>query len=150
MDDSEGRQRPRFISTALLGDIGLENDLDRATAAGLLPAVGLDTPLSHELLAALRAGRRVEQVEPWRYAIGNVTAAKGHYLWAMDRVGRLLHGLSGQERVTRIRRGLRHAKELAEGLMAAGIQPSAVTELRHQAAWHEAFEWWRTRAGYAE
>jgi hypothetical protein len=148
MDDSDGRQRPRFLSTALLGDVGLDTDLDRVASAGLLQRVASETPPAQELLAVLTGGGQVAQVEPWRYAIGNVTAAKGHYLWGMNRVGRLLHGLAREQRVSRIHRGLQSAERLAEKLLETGIQPSAVTELRHQSAWREAFEWWMARAGY--
>jgi hypothetical protein len=138
-DDQQGRAVPTYYSHALAGEVDLNQDLDRFTAAGLLKELADVTPASRTLLAALRSGRSVSAVADWEYKIGNVTAAREHFMTVMVRETGELAKLSADEQHQRVLNWLTGAEILAKKIASLG-DVTGRSEIQHQQPWRVAFE----------
>lgn len=136
-EQDEGRAMPTYYSHPLATDVHLRGDLDRLVASGYLPQVADRTVSSEGLLAALSAGRRVDEVTEWRYRQSNVTAARAHYLAASIRETAIISELSESACLDHARHWLDGAVTLARRLYRLGDFHDR-TELDHQRAWHDA------------
>lgn len=141
-----GGSRPRYFSLPLAGDVGVEKDIDAIIKAKLFRRVFTPTPPAELLHAALRAGRKVEDVPSWEYAQSNVTAAGAHYNTCMVRLGAELDALNSNKRPQFVEDWLSKAVGISDELKKAGIVDSQATELNHQATWLKAFQAWRKRS----
>ena len=141
-EDDVRRAFPRYHSLPIMGDLGLQADLDRINAAGLLPLLRTNSAASRPLHRALEEGRSVSDVPGWEYSASNISAASAHYTDTAARAGALLGHLSLGQRVEWVRRALDVATDRVARLRAAGIKSSRKTELGHQATWRAAFENW--------
>ncbi|HEX6367325.1 MAG TPA: hypothetical protein VF006_00250 [Longimicrobium sp.] len=146
IDKSGGAQMPRYFSPALLGDIGLESDLAAIAKAGLLDRVRLNTDAAQELHEELETTNNI--VFEWQHERQRVRNAKAHYLEAMMRIGRTLSAMEVAERAAFVRKWLQKSVKLAKDLRGAGITSGYYTDLSHQQAWLNAYQWWMSRAGY--
>lgn len=152
MDDTTGRQFPRYYSTPLLGDIGVEDELDLVAAQATAGDRALvDTPPSEQLNKVLRAGGHVADVAEWQYRQGNFWAAAAHYNTLMHQLGTKLESVAPDRRVDVIHKVLTHAERVAEhvkdAITANGRRSPGPTETSHQAIWQRVFEQWRSIAG---
>jgi hypothetical protein len=138
-DDQTGMAVPTFYSHKLASEIHLERDVDSITRAGLLELVSDETSASAGLLRALRSGYPAASVVEWQYRRSNVGATREHFLNAMVRETTVMSRLRLEERVSMTRQWLSEADRLASTLLAMGPF-NGRTELRHQAAWAQAFE----------
>lgn len=140
MEKSGGSQMPRYFSTPLMGDLGVEHDLDMIAKKGLFDKVRVDTWAAKQLHEALRDGRPASSVYAWQYERTRTTAAKAHYLTAMDRLGRRLANSNTEGRITIVHSLLQTAASLADALKKSGVSDSYFTELGHQEVWLRAYE----------
>jgi|SRR5579863_2590351 len=147
-DEKQGRAFPRFFSIRLLGDVGLQHDLEQLYAAGLSSHFVDDTSASNNLRAALAAGKGTVVVPQWQYRMSNVAAAGAHYNEACFKISGMLSSLDPKKRIDVIHRWLRKSVELSDLIQAAGVQRSYYTDLAHQRVWLEAFERWASHAGH--
>jgi hypothetical protein len=138
-DDQEGRAVPTYYSHALASELDLSEDLDRLTKAGLLDELADMTPASRTLLAALRAGRPVSAVADWEYKIGNVTAAREHFMTVMMRETGELAKISADEQRQYALTWLKGAETLAQKIADLG-DVTGRSEIQHQRQWRIAFE----------
>ncbi|WP_420125545.1 hypothetical protein [Longimicrobium sp.] len=146
IDKSGGTQMPRYFSPALLGDIGLENDLANISKAKMLKRVRLDTVAAQGLHDGLEDSHEI--VFEWQHERQRVANAKAHYLEAMVRIGKTLSAMETAERVAFVHKWLKKTVKLANDLRGIGISSGYYTELSHQQVWLNAYEWWMRRAGY--
>lgn len=151
MDDATGRQFPRYYSTPLLGDVGVEEELDIVAAHAARDRVLIDAPSSARLNQVLRAGGRVNDVAEWQYRQGNFRAAAAHYNTLMHQLGMALEGVSPDRRVDVVHKVLVHAERVAEQVKGAitqnGRRANGPTDTGTQSIWRGAFETWRNIAG---
>jgi hypothetical protein len=138
---------PRYYSPGLLGDLGLDHDLEIARQAQLLDPVMAATPAAEPLHRALAQGHSPASVPTWRFAKNNLDAAKAHYNWCQADIGAQLHDRSLPERVNQVHERLERAVEIASLLQRAGVGASHYSDLKHQGAWLEAFEAWKRHSG---
>ena len=138
-DDTPGRAVPTYYAHALASELDLKEDLDRLTKAGLLDDLTDVTPASKRLLDALRAGKSVSAVADWEYKIGNVTAAREHFMTAMVRETAKLSKLSDAEQRERALKWLVDAEALAKKISGVGAVTGR-SEIQHQRQWRIAFE----------
>jgi hypothetical protein len=136
--DKEGRAYPRFSSSALLGDIGVERDAALFARSQLRIAL-TETPVSNPLLKALTVGSQSRTPTEWEYSPGNVTAAWSHYLWVAKAKVDELDALTAPQRKERVRQWLNQARRFAEMARATPGFGGSPTEIVHQAAWEAAF-----------
>lgn len=138
-EQPQGRAIPSFYSHNLASELHVQSDLDKVVAGGMLRDIADLTPASRGLLAALGAGKRVQQVQEWQYRQSNVSAAIEHFLATMARETAVLSPLSTAEQLDYARRWLDRADKLASKLYVLGPFNSR-TELDHQASWQTALQ----------
>ncbi|MBA3670464.1 MAG: hypothetical protein H0W68_00385 [Gemmatimonadaceae bacterium] len=142
-----GSQFPRYFSTSLAGDVGLEEDLDAIIEAGLFKQISTPTLAAKPLHDAIRRGTSPGRVPSWEYAKSRTTAAGAHYNECMRDLGATLESHDAQGRIDLVEHWLSKASALAKQLKNAGIEPSRATELEHQSIWLKLFREWRTLSG---
>lgn len=151
MDDQMGRQYPRYFSVGMLGDVGVEEDLDLVAAHAVRDRVLTDSPTAAALNKVLRAGGRTADVPEWEYSMTNIAAASAHYNTVMHLLGHALHSLSSERRIEVVNRVLVHAEGVAaqvtQALTANGRKLSPQAELITAGVWRRVFEEWRQSAG---
>jgi hypothetical protein len=150
MDDSGGRQFPRYFSLPLLGDIGLEEQLDLVARHPVRDRVLVNTSAAETLNDLLRAGGRVQDVAEWQYRQTNVRAASAHYNTLMHELGVKLDGTASERRVDVMNKFLLHAERMAVQVYDAittGGSSVGPTETSHQHIWRSTFENWRDLVG---
>jgi hypothetical protein len=140
--EAGGRARPRFLSLALAGDIGVEHGIDAVWRAGNRVAI-TRTAASQPLLAALSARQLAAGSPEWAYTPGNITAAWGHYCLVLDQICTSMVGQQTEARVDQCSQWLARAADGIERLRGlAGFDTNA-SETLHQRAWSRAFDNWR-------
>ena len=151
MDDTTGRQYPRYFSAELLGDVGLEEELDLVAAHAVRSRVMFDSPSAAQLNQVLRSGGRVSDVAEWQYRQGNSAAAAAHYNSVMHHLGMLLEGIAPERRVDVVHKVLIHAERVAsqvsEAITMNGRRTRGYTDITPQQIWRTTYENWRCIAG---
>ncbi|MBS1983432.1 MAG: hypothetical protein JST16_04600 [Bdellovibrionales bacterium] len=142
-----GAQFPRYFSLQLLGDIGVEQDLQTVAKAGLLDEVRTPSSPAKPLLEALASGLGPDQVPAWAYRLSNVAAAGAHYNNCMHYLGKHLEGQDSAGRVNWMEHWLAKAAAVAKRLSQSGISHSRSTDIDHQETWLTVFREWRAEAG---
>jgi hypothetical protein len=138
-DDKEGRAVPTYYSHALASEVDVKEDLDRLTASGLLDELTDVTPASRPLINALRTGKSVSAVADWEYRIGNVKAAREHFMTVLVRETREFAKLSDAQQRERALSWLIGAEALAKKIAGLGAVTGR-SEIQHQRPWRIAFE----------
>lgn len=138
-DDKPGRAVPTYYIHALASEVDVKEDLDRLTEAGLLDELTDVTPASKRLIDALRAGKPVSAVADWEYKIGNVTAAREHFMTVLIRETREFAKLSDAQQRERALSWLIGAEALAKKIAGLGAVTGR-SEIQHQRQWRIAFE----------
>jgi hypothetical protein len=135
--ERQGMQYPRFSSTALAGDIGLQSDVQAIAASRYVSAL-TGSPESESLLLALRdAG--ADLPPEWQYSAGNTTAAWSHYLWTIKQVSEELSVGNPAESAARwLARAAMLAQQVRH-LPNFGIRVGQ-SEVSHQQAWSRCFD----------
>jgi hypothetical protein len=144
-DDQQGRAVPTYYSHALASEVDVKQDLGRLAKAGLLDELADITPASKALIAALRAGKPVSAVADWEYKIGNVTAAREHFMTVMVRETREFAKLSAAQQRQNALSWLTGAEALAQKVAKLG-NVTGRSEIQHQGPWRIAFEKFLARA----
>ena len=139
-----GRARPRYHSLALAGDVGLKEDLARIQSAGLAEKVMTPTKADAVLRSALKKGKTPADVAEWKYAQGNITAARHHYLEIASNVASQLQGMKPAKRVEWTEAWLKNAVELASDLKKKSLVDAS--DVDHQKVWLDVFTDWRNYA----
>lgn len=154
-NDTNGRTVPRYYSTRLLGDVGVEYDLALLASDPRGRRVLTDTPASRELNDVLRAGGTPAEVPEWAYAPGPPTAAMAHYNHCMQEVASALDAVEPAQRIEVVASVLRRAESLAEHVRdivtdrnRADEQSTKHTEFGAQRTWREVFDRWRAATGH--
>ena len=142
-EDQIARAMPRYHSLRLAGDIGLQEDIERAYAQ-YGDRILIDTKDGLTLTRALASG--TYPPPEWEYTQSNITAAGGHYTEIAYRLGQLATQ-SPEKRIETVQRWLEGAVLWVGNLQKIGVTGSAQTELTHQAVWLNAFKGWRSHAG---
>ncbi len=149
MEDSSGRQLPRYYSTRLLGDVGVEKELDLVAAHAVGDRVLVDTEASRMLNQVLRSGGRVADVPQWQYRSTNVTAAMAHYNQSMHHLGVALDAHTPAERIESMQRRLDRAAALAYSVrevITDERRTTGHTDVTSQHIWQDVFNAWRQHA----
>lgn len=151
MDDATGRQFPRYYSTRLLGDIGVEEHLDLIAAHAVRDRVLVNAPSSQQLNDVLRRGGRVSDVAQWQYRSGNFRAAAAHYNTLMHQLGTALEGVEADRRLDVMNKLLVRAEHIAEQVKDATIRSvkrtAGPTDTGSQRIWRATYESWRNLSG---
>ncbi|MCY7298703.1 MAG: hypothetical protein LH616_05770, partial [Ilumatobacteraceae bacterium] len=141
-----GSQYPRYFSTPLAGDVGLEEDLPAIIDARLFKHIMTPTVAAKALHDAIRRGTPPGRVPSWAYERSRTTAAGAHHNECMRDLGATLEAHDAQGRIDFVEDWLTKAAALAKQLKNAGIEPSRATELDHQKVWLNLFRGWRELA----
>ena len=142
-EDQIARAMPRYQSLRLAGDIGLQEDIERAYAQ-YGDRLLTDTKDGLTLTRALASG--TYPPAEWEYAQSNITAAAGHYNEVAYKFGQLATQ-TPERRIDTVQRWLEGSVQWVGKLQQIGVTASAQTELTHQAVWLNAFEGWRSHSG---
>ena len=141
-----GAQYPRYFSTPLAGDVGLEEDLQAIVGARLFKRIVTPTLAAEPLHDAIARGTSPARVPSWAYQKSRTTAAGAHYNECMRDLGSKLEAYDAQARIDFVEEWLTNAATLAAQLKKAGITASRATELDHQKVWLQLFREWRVLA----
>lgn len=146
-EEERGSAFPRFFSLRTIGDIGVENNVEKIFRSNARELVLTRTHASEILLRALGSGRSVADVPEWAYTQGNVDAGAAHYYEACIRADGFLLARDRADRVKVVQQWLGRAKKWAEDFGPLQLERGSHTDLTHQAVWLNAFEKWRNHSG---
>lgn len=144
-EEDEGRAYPRFYSSPLAGDVGVEEDLRRLRDAGLLHHVFSRSEASVPLYNAIQANRYPNAAPQWEYRPGNIWAAAAHYNDIACKIEGFFDSKDNAGIIEAVDRWLKQASALANQVGSSGVSPQH-TDTRHQAIWLSAFQKWRRYA----
>ena len=148
LGDSDGRAYPRFYSKGMLGDVGVEKNVQVVHSGALRGAILDKTIDSTPLLAALASGSSVDLVPAWRYRQGNVSAGAGHYYELCKSIDDTISQYTPASRVDAVEKLLEHAVKLSGSVSRdRNIEKGKHTDIDHQQVWLNAFKKWRGYSG---
>lgn len=145
-EEDTGRAYPRFYSSALAGDVGVEEDLQLLKENDLLQRIFSRSRASRALLNAIARGRYPEAAPQWQYRPTNISAAAAHYNDICCKLDSYLDTRDLAGKIEAVERWLTQATVLSRQAMQLGV--SKHTDLRHQEIWLSAFAKWRSYAGF--
>ena len=148
LGDSDGRAYPRFYSKGMLGDVGVEKNVQVVHSGALRNAILDKTFDSALLLTALAAGNSVDSVPAWRYRQGNVSAGAGHYYELCKSIDDAISQYTPANRIAAVEKLLDHAVKLSGSINKdRNIEKGKHTDIDHQQVWLNAFRRWRGYSG---
>lgn len=138
------RARPRYFSRALLGDVGVKDDLDVVSKTGLWRRIRTESPAAELLHQALDQGKGAATVASWSYE-GSAAAAGAHFNYVMQTLSAEISPLPDNAKRDSLMKSLERVTEIARRVRE--LKGISRTELRHQDAWLCAVRDWREEAG---
>ncbi|MBX3059469.1 MAG: hypothetical protein KF770_23700 [Anaerolineae bacterium] len=138
-----GRAFPKYWSHPAVLDIHLNQDYDNLNRAGIITSIADRTDASIGLIMATLSGKKVNDVQAWRYGPANVKAAQEHFMRSCIEAEEAHSSYqSNKERLDFVEnwlgRAAQHAKEI-ERILGANRQ----TRTEHVQSWYDAFRYYR-------
>jgi hypothetical protein len=147
-EEDGGSAFPRYYSPALLGDIGLKENVDLTFQSSLREWLFKPrTKASETLASALAKRRRAAEVLDWAYEQANTQAAAEHYYEICVLADAFLKEMPVKRRLRAAQHWLETAARLAEKISVLdGYKKGTHTDVGHQKVWLSAFNKWRSYA----